>query len=108
MEALQALVALGADKQATTALGETPLQLARRLGRTEVELVLTSQPIRSRRKGKAPITRECTEEEIAHAARMGDALIAEEERAKAKAAKGKVSGVRSDAAGCGASDVSTD
>jgi hypothetical protein len=99
VEAVQALVALGADMQAKTANGETPLLICRRRGHRQAELVLRSQPSHSRRKGKAPVTRECTQEAIAHAQRMGDALIEEEERAKAKAAKGKVSGIPSDAAG---------
>jgi hypothetical protein len=103
LELLKALLVLGADKQATNTFGETPLQLSRSYGHTQLEQVLRSQPTRSRRKGKAPVTRECTQEEIAAAARMGDALIEEEERAKAKAVKGKVSGVLSDAVGCGAS-----
>jgi ankyrin repeat protein len=99
VEAVMALVALGADMEAKTANGETPLLICRRRGHRQAELVLRSQPGHSRRKGKAPVTQECTEEAIAHAQRMGDALIEEEERAKAKAAKGKVSGIPSDAAG---------
>jgi ankyrin repeat protein len=99
VEAVKALVALGADMQAKDAEGNTPLQHCRKRGHTEVELVLRSQLTRSRRKGKAPVTRECTAEATAHAQRMGDALIEEEERAKAKAAKGKVSGVGAERCG---------
>jgi ankyrin repeat protein len=99
VEAVKALVALGADMQAKDDEGNTPLQLCRQQGHTEVELVLSSQPTRSRRKGKAPVTRECTAEAIAHAQRMGDALIEEEERAKAKAAKSKVSWVGAERCG---------
>ena len=91
VEAVKTLVALGADQGAKITNGETTLQLSRRQGHSQVVKVLASQPTRSRRKGKAPVTRECTAEGIAHAQRMGDALIEEEERKKAKAAKGKVS-----------------
>jgi len=91
VETVKVLVALGADMQAKTTNGETPLQLCRKLGPVEkLPRPLPAPGGRSR-----AVTRECTEEAIAHAERMGAALIEEEEaRRRRRRGQGERGGCR--------------
>jgi 5-enolpyruvylshikimate-3-phosphate synthase len=100
---IKVLAQLGAQVDAQTHSGHTPLQLSIQVGHHQAAQLLRELE-RAARTQKAAATSERTEQAVEAAERMGAQLIEEEERKEAAEAQSKVRGVEL-APVCGLSDA---